>query len=286
MADQRSTHSVPAGRVHSAVMVVACALALASCGEDLGECDMNALGGSAMGTLAPHSGQIVVNSTCASGRCHSEAAKGKQRVGAPAELNFDVVPNDTTAESIARVTRGGGTVHDEAEEMWELIDSGEMPPEGQGAKMTGEQKEAVRNWLACGAEVIAAPAGGGPAPTDLTGIHKSLSELTCKACHSAGSDNNFLASDACAMHAALVGKTAQSTNPMGCGMSGMTLVVPGNPDGSLLIEKLKNRTGGMMPPCGSSMPVGGSPLEADHAPLFNAIKMWIAAGAPKPAGCP
>ena len=263
------------------VLVAACAAALASCGTDLGECDMNALGGSnVQGMLAPHTGQKLVNNTCAGGTCHSEAATGKARSGAPAELNFDVVPADSSAVEIARAVRGGSNVHDEAEEMWELIDDGEMPPEGKRAAFSSAEKETVRNWLACGADVVAAPDNVTVTP-DLESIHAALSGMVCKACHTSGPDNNFLSGDACAMYNALVGKTAVST---GCGTSGLTVVVAGKPDDSLFWKKLNASPA---PPCGATMPFGAPmPLAATNPAVAEAIRMWIAAGAVKPSNCP
>ena len=269
-------------RMVSWALIAACAALIASCGTDLGECDMNALGGSNVpGMLAPHTGQKLVNNTCAGGTCHSEAATGKARTGAPAELNFDVVPVDSSPVEIARAVRGGSNVHDEAEEMWDLIEGGEMPPEGKRAAFSSADKETVRNWLACGAEVVAAPDLGPAVTPDLPSIHAALSGMVCKACHSSGPDNNFLSGDACAMYNALVGKTAVST---GCGMSGLTVVVAGKPEDSLFWKKINASPA---PPCGATMPLGAaSPLAVTNAPLAEAIRSWIAAGAVKPSTCP
>ena len=62
-------------------------------------------------------------------------------------------------------------------------------------------------------------------------------------------------------------------------MSGMTLVVAGNPDGSLIIRKLTDP----MPPCGSYMPLTGEmPLAATNPALVMRLRAWIMAGAMKP----
>jgi hypothetical protein len=58
-----------------------------------------------------------------------------------------------------------------------------------------------------------------------------------------------------------------STSPL---CAGMTLVVPGNADGSMLIQKL-----GPTPPCGTRMPIG-LPLNDMH---MNQIATWINNGA-------
>lgn len=73
-------------------------------------------------------------------------------------------------------------------------------------------------------------------------------------------------------YAALVGVAASTDITTGavCGGMGRTRVVPGDPDGSLLVEKLEGA-----PACGSAMPFG-SPLSAT---AMTAIRDWIAAGA-------
>jgi hypothetical protein len=254
---------------------------LQGCGPDLGECDMAALGGSVVpGMLSPHTGQIAVNTSCASGRCHSQSATGENRVGAPAELNFDVVPADLSDAERAKVTKGATKVQDEKEEMWELIDDGDMPPKGQRVPPNAVEKEAIRNWLACGAEVVMAPAGSNtPPPTaDLTSIFTSL-KTTCSACHSVGPDNNFLSGNECDMYNALVGKTSMGSV---CKNNALPLVVPNNPDGSLFVQKMSSAT----PPCGSSMPLGAMPLIQSSPAVVQAVRDWIMAGALKPATCP
>ncbi|HMJ15511.1 MAG TPA: hypothetical protein VK524_29045 [Polyangiaceae bacterium] len=264
------------------LIAIVCAPALASCGTDIGECDMNALGGSTVqGQLAPHTGQELVNNSCAGGTCHSSSAKGPARNGAPAELDFDVVPADNSPAEVARALSGGSNVHDEAEEMWELIDSGQMPPEGKRAALASNDKETIRNWLACGAEVVAAPKVSVSVPADLTGIHGALSGLVCKSCHSNGPDNNFLSGDACAMYSALVGKTSSSSGA--CGTAKLPLVTAGKPDESLFLQKL---SASPAPACGSTMPLASPPLGGTDPALVASIRTWILEGATKPAGCP
>lgn len=57
----------------------------------------------------------------------------------------------------------------------------------------------------------------------------------------------------------------------GCGQSGLTRVVAGDPDHSLLIMKLSGA-----PPCGDLMPPNSEPIAAD---LLDLVKQWIQAGA-------
>ena len=72
----------------------------------------------------------MINTSCSSGRCHSASAKNAQRTGAPAGLNFDLVPASAmeTAEEMNKVAKGEVVVHDWTDTMWEEIQDGEMPP--------------------------------------------------------------------------------------------------------------------------------------------------------------
>jgi hypothetical protein len=72
-----------------------------------------------------------------------------------------------------------------------------------------------------------------------------------------------------AAHAGLVNQPAQANGI--CAFTGMTRVVPFQPDQSLLIGKLQPTA-----PCGQQMPIGGLLSEENRA----AVRAWIAAGAP------
>jgi hypothetical protein len=265
-----------------AAAAASCAVWLAACGgADLGECDMTALGGSAdVMAPMPHAGQILVNASCAAGHCHSADAKADARDGAPAGLDFDVVPQDNTLPQIGKIQDGAAVVQDERENMWALIDSGEMPPAppaGSG-EMSAADKEVVRNWLACGAPVIATPAAAPPGADAWTVIYTTFRSMACQTCHLPGSTmGSFLPAteDACAAHASVVGAPANGPK---CGNMGLTLVQATNPGGSLLLQKLRGTQ-----PCGDPMPLGGQPLATT---FVDSIEQWIAAGAPAPDHCP
>jgi hypothetical protein len=244
-------------------------LGAAGCGSDLGECDMVALDATRDASGIPR-GQILIHQSCASGLCHSEAAKGKDRIGAPADLNFDLVPADAT--EVARVTRGTSNVDELAEEMWTWIDDGSMPPEGQRPPLEGADKETVRNFLACGAPVQnVPPVVTGP---DWAQIFPSLGG--CMVCHGTGSATGaWYAADACTTRANLLASAAVGPS---CGGTGSMLVVPSNPDASLMLQKLEAPM-----PCGTVMPPDRTP--ATPSPIAAPLRQWIAAGAPAP-GCP
>jgi hypothetical protein len=77
-------------------------------------------------------------------------------------------------------------------------------------------------------------------------------------------------------HAALVDQPASEDMDLGaaCGGAGRIRVDPGNPDGSLLIDKLSQE----MPSCGDQMPFG----QALDASQIAVIREWIMMGAPGP----
>ena len=93
----------------------------------------------------------------------------------------------------------------------------------------------------------------------------------CVNCHGrpadqVGNGRLSMGMDAHSAHDALVGKTSMSD-----ACAGRTLVVPGDPDTSLLVQKI-----GAAPPCGDRMPLGGAPLSDAQ---ISMIRGWIAAGA-------
>jgi hypothetical protein len=93
----------------------------------------------------------------------------------------------------------------------------------------------------------------------------------CNACHGMPANditngNLHMGMDQATAYSALMGTT--STSSM-CGAK--AYVVPGQPDLSLLFQKLSPT-----PPCGSRMPLGGSAFSAAQ---LDMIRSWIAGGA-------
>lgn len=93
----------------------------------------------------------------------------------------------------------------------------------------------------------------------------------CVACHSMPANdiangNLQMGSDKAAAYMALVGKKSASSRCMT-----QTLVTPGAPDQSLLLQKLS-----ATPPCGSRMPLGGNALSDMQ---IATVRSWIAGGA-------
>jgi hypothetical protein len=102
-------------------------------------------------------------------------------------------------------------------------------------------------------------------------IFPSATNPRCDTCHAmpASDVSNgklHMGMDRATAYAALVGKTSTSRRCMG-----KPIVVPGQPEMSLLFQKL-----GPTPPCGSRMPIGGAPLSDANMEL---VRSWIAAGA-------
>jgi hypothetical protein len=127
------------------------------------------------------------------------------------------------------------------------------------------------------------PVKNGPftcsAPTDppatFTQVYDMLFPMTtnarCVACHSMppndiANGNLQMGSDKAAAYAALMGHMSTSSRCMN-----RALVVPNNPDESLLVQKLS-----ATPPCGSRMPLGGNVLSEAQMAM---VRGWIAAGA-------
>lgn len=277
--------------VWSGLFLGVTATALAGCGEDLGPCNEADLGGSDVPDMeAPYTGQLVMQQYCAGGRCHSETAVGEARVGAPAGLNFDVVPmtvlTTTMGSEYEKVVRGGGNVAEHIDEIWGEVNEGAMPPPAPAGTgpLNDDDKEDLRNWLACGADVIAAPPpGAAPGADPWTAVFEALAP-SCRACHSAaaataaGGGFYFGSSgEACGAYDRVVNVVATGTACAGAG----TLVVPGNAAGSLLYQKLAGTQ-----TCGAAMPLGSTGLSAMNPQAVADLEAWINSGAPRPMECP
>jgi hypothetical protein len=267
------------GRKAAGALLALCAAWLGGCGDGLGECDPAALGGDVAGGI-PYRGQEIVGTSCANGRCHSEKAEGDLRYGAPAGLNFDVVP--TTAADNANLPKMLAVVVDWSEDIWDEIDGETMPPEkpaGSGP-LSSADKEAVRNWLACGASGISANPNARTATWE--SIWASLGP-SCVTCHNmqgaAGSGGAVLGelNDACGSYNKIVGQ-----NGIIGACTGMPLVTPFEPQNSHLLLKVKADP----TMCGGAMPYPSTDgLSVSDPELIQLIETWITNGALAPA-CP
>ena len=264
-------------------------------------------------------GQAIAHSSCGNGGvCHSGNATGALRHGAPRGLDFDLAmavnERDYTGELVHE--KGATTLRDWIERSWALIDDGSMPPGQVGAALqamstwfdlapgsdpmepfatrspalvpalsTAEGKEEMRNWLACGAPVATGVRVGqrGPDPIqpNWDDIFSVVIQESCTTCHAGtrdpGANGDLILTSACASWKSLVDRTASSRGV--CATFSGSLVVPGDPDSSLLLEKIDS----LGPSCGSVMPFGATELIPQGARA--AIREWIEAGALPPAGC-
>lgn len=184
--------------------LLACTLLLVAtatlgCKRDLGECNLS--GTTADGTpidgpaafdiayritdgVPMYEGQALVQASCGDGTfCHAPAARGGDRVGAPAGMNFDVslVCNGDVAgcqtnppydERLQRLSDNQDSIRDWADGMIQEMRAQAMPPGEAGRRVrnnipwlrpdgselpsieSSEAREIVRNWLACDAPAI------------------------------------------------------------------------------------------------------------------------------------
>lgn len=166
----------------------------AGCSESVGSCEDPLGGRTTVGydRGVAYTGQVILTTSCATG-CHSSLAKGADRRGAPAGLDFDLRPITTPAPGPVVPGSNGGIVAvqvdpnqlaglrarqrkvvDERDSIWEQVEKGLMPPQGglalnvmrtmfgQDGSCTGmagladdaQAKLQLRNWLACGAPLV------------------------------------------------------------------------------------------------------------------------------------
>lgn len=148
------------------------------CGEDVGPCPSDSAGMTKaagydtvqVGSQVQYGGQAIINQSCANGICHSSAAKGEARRGAPADLNFDLRPvGESGVDSSGDNDRGNTIanlkkeevrglrerqrkVFEERNSIWQQVKDGAMPPPGMFAMFrklstifdTDEQTPCVR----------------------------------------------------------------------------------------------------------------------------------------------
>lgn len=139
----------------------------------------------------------------------------------------------------------------------ERVVSGEMPPEGE-APLTDAQKMAMREWIESGARFRTPPRRRQVSEHDIIPILL----LRCTVCHGTRQQEGGL--DLRTRESILKG-----------GKSG-TVVVPGNPNKSLLVRRIHNEE---MPPRRKLVSVSVKPMTASE---LKTLEAWIQAGL-KPA---
>ncbi len=174
----------------AALLTLLTATALSSACNDIGTCDDPAQGRKTVTSAGQlmFVGQAILNKSCATG-CHSSTAKGAGRQGAPAGLDFDLMPvtNGTLSgtgltlppDALKGLRSRQRVVHDQRELIWEQVEKGLMPPTngfemlagivatmfgtdgkctagGQAYTTLSAHKEEFRQWLACDTPIVEA----------------------------------------------------------------------------------------------------------------------------------
>jgi hypothetical protein len=116
--------------------------------------------------------------------------------------------------------------------------------------------------------------GGG---TRFSQVYSTIISSRCLPCHSVGTGATAGMLDMSSEQTAysnLVGVKAKGVG--GCSASGLTRVIPGSAQTSLLYEKVKSKLTQGNPPCGDSMPDDATTLSQAQVDL---IETWIDEGA-------
>lgn len=269
-------------------LCVLVALSAAGCGDDLGECDRAAAQQLVYGQngLVATKGQALLHDACGSAAfCHSSRATGADRFGAPALLDFDMLPRPEGWPEVVR----------NREEIWKSVLDGSMPPRGVGERVvahgawafdrlhpggallpglaTHDGKAALRNWLACDAPVVAdtrvpswalPPTDGGSELSDWGAIFGAIVAPRCATagCHDAAAAGRLALLDECDAYSQLLAASSCGGDPR---------LMPGD-GASYLLDKLESDR----PRCGAPMPPAGKLVERE----LMALRRWVEAGAP------
>jgi hypothetical protein len=129
------------------------------------------------------------------------------------------------------------------------------------------------------AALMTACGGGHDGGTSFSEVYSTIISSRCLPCHSVGTGATAGMLDMSTeptAYANLVGVKAAGMG--GCSASGLTRVVPGNAQMSLLFEKVDSKLIQMNPPCGDPMPDDATTL--DQAQV-DRIQEWINGGAQK-----
>jgi hypothetical protein len=188
--------------------------------------------------------QPILTAKC--GQCHGEKKQ-------TAELNL------TTGADLLRGGESGAVIvagKPEESPLYEKIHAGEMPPEDNPRPTSGEI-ELIRRWIAEGAKLPEAQSG--PVVTQHQIVPLML--LRCTACHGGRRKEADL-------------DLRTKAGMLRGGKSGPA-VVPGKPDESLLIKRIKAEE---MPPRRLLVSVSVKPMEASELKL---LESWIEAGLPE-----
>jgi hypothetical protein len=125
--------------------------------------------------------------------------------------------------------------------------------------------------------LTAACGGSGGGGTGFSQVYSTIISSRCLPCHSVGTgatEGMLDMSSEQTAYSNLVGVKAKGLG--GCSASGLTRVIPGSAQTSLLYEKVKSKLTQANPPCGDSMPDDDTTLSQAQVDL---IETWIDDGA-------
>jgi len=244
----------------------------------------------------------------------SDPENPDSRRGVPAGFDFDLEHARTPAER-ERLRAHREEIVDERGQIYGVVVEGEMPPRDlpgfdrvrelqgtfadDGSELptldTAEGRAILRAWLLCGAPVAerttadpalpGAPAGDaldatacGVSANTFDALYDGVIRGSCAVdgCHGGTPPTGMMAfppDDLDAAYASLVGTGAMGA---ACTDAPRTRVVAGDPDASLLIQKLEGDGTPDGAACGSRMPLGGPYLAPS---VIEAFRAWIADGA-------
>ena len=179
-------------------------------------------------------------------RCHGEETR-------KAELNL------TTLAGIRRGGESGSVIETDAPEqsrLLQVIQDGEMPPEGEGEQLSHAQTELIRRW-------IEQEATSNSDRDDRLNQHHvvPILLLRCATCHGRQTQEADL-------------DVRSKASLLRGGKSGPALV-PGDPEGSLIVQKIRSEE---MPPRTQLASHSVKPVESQELEL---IIRWIQQGAPE-----
>jgi hypothetical protein len=189
--------------------------------------------------------QSLLRAKC--GKCHSEQTR---------KGSLDL----SSVDGLRRGGESGETLTVDSLDdnpLWTLVEAGEMPPEGE-PRITAEQQELIRRWIAAGARSLVPEAQAKRTLTQHDVIPILL--LRCTTCHGPRLKQGEL-------------DLRTPASMLAGGVSGPALV-PGDPDASLMIRRIESE----------ACPPGDQLLKffvrRPSSSEVETLRSWIAAGAP------
>lgn len=208
----------------------------------------------------------ILESSCALAGCHGGPAGQADLVLEPDVAHANLVGVAASNSSKVRVEPGDPDASFLADRILATNGASIMPPIGD--PLPQDQIDTVLCWIEQGAEQAAAdPCEGVTFEKDVEPVFASTCALSN--CHKGPDGTLGLVLDPGAAYDNIVDKPALTSDKL--------LIAPGDVNGSYILDRLQAINGAtIMPPVGDPVP----------AASIEAIKCWVAAGAPKDGGTP